>query len=348
MLAIQQKKYVMQKNNVYIIAEIGPNHNGSLDLALKMVDEIAKTGVDAIKFQMYNPRELYSKDAIMAKYQQENVDANTIFEMSKSHLLQPKEHLQLYKRCQELGVDYICTAFDLDSLIFLDSHCNMAYFKIASGEIFSLDTIEYISQRNKPIILSTGMATYEEIEKSIRLINTLGKHDITILHCISAYPAPYEEVNLRNMKEIQKRFGCPVGFSDHTIGNDCAIAAVAMGACMIEKHVTYDKNAEGPDHKASIDIPELASLVKSIRNVECALGSTERMFSATQREIASVARKSIVTARPILRGTKIIKEDICYKRPGTGFLPIEQDKVIGKVAVCDIEADRVIKSEFIK
>lgn len=336
------------KNHVYIIAEVGPNHNGNVDIALQMVDAIAATGVDAIKFQKADPYLVYSEDSFKASYQKQNEHSKSAREMSLRHQLTPEEHIKVYNRCKELGVDYICTAFDLDSLIFLDSHCDMAYYKIASGEIFSLDTIKYISQRNKPIILSTGMATYEEIETSIQLINTFGKHDITILHCISAYPAPYEEVNLRNMDEIKKRFGYPVGFSDHTIGNDCAIAAVAMGACMIEKHVTYDKNAEGPDHKASIDIPELASLVKSIRNVECALGSTERMFSATQREIASVARKSIVTARPIHKGTKIVKEDICYKRPGTGFLPIEQDKVIGKVAVCDIEADRVIKSEFIR
>lgn len=333
----------MTRDRVYIIAEVGPNHNGNLQLALKMVEAIAKTGVDAIKFQMYNPLELYSDDAIMAKYQKENVDVQTVLEMSRSHQLQPEEHLILYRKCKELGVDYICTAFDMESMKYLEGNCDMAYYKIASGEMYSLDLLEHMANGSKPIIMSTGMADYETIDRILAILNRRTHRDITILHCISNYPAKYEEVNLRNMLEIKKRFGCSIGFSDHTIGNECALAAVAMGAVMIEKHVTLDKSLPGPDHKASINIEELRSLVDSIRHVEVALGSYERCFTEEQKEVASVARKSIVAKNDILEGHIITESDLCYKRPGTGINPLDVQSVIGKVAINTIKANRVIK-----
>lgn len=336
------------KNKVYIIAEVGPNHNGDINLALEMVDKIAETGVDAIKFQMYNPYLLYSDDAIMAKYQRENVDTKNIMEMSISHLLSHEEHLQLYKRCKELNVDYICTAFDMESMLYLESNCNMDYYKIASGEIYSLDILNYISERKKPIILSTGMADYKLIEKVINILNSHIRQNITILHCISNYPAKYEEVNLRNMLEIKKRFKCKVGFSDHTIGNECAIAAVALGASMIEKHVTLDKTLPGPDHKASIDIPELKSLVDSIRHIEFALGVSKRVYTIPQKEVASVARKSIIATRNIKAGETIQFNDVCFKRPGTGISPLDVDTILGKKAICDIIENRIIKPEYIE
>lgn len=333
--------------HVYIIAEVGPNHNGSLERALEMVDRIAETGVDAVKFQMTNPYELYSADSFKATYQVKNDRADSAIEMSLRNQLSHEGHITVYNHCKELGIDYGCTAFDMDSLVFLDSHFDLPYYKIASGEIFSMDMIDYIATKHKPIILSTGMATYEEIEKSLSLFNRNFKKDITILHCISNYPAKYEEVNLLNMLEIKKRFGYEVGFSDHTIGNECAIAAVAMGASVVEKHVTLDKTLPGPDHKASIDIDELASLVCSIRHIEQAIGVPVREFSDAQREISRVARKSIVSKHAIKKGDEITIDDICFKRPGTGFLPIEIEKVIGKFALCDIEANRVIKAEYI-
>ena len=263
--------------------------------------------------------------------------------MSLSYQLKREAHIPLFEKCKECGVDYVCSAFDLESLLYLDEHFDMPYYKIASGEIFSLDMIDYISERNKPIILST----YEEVEKALTLLNRHSQKDITVLHCISNYPAKYEEVNLRNMLTLREKFGCKVGFSDHTVGNECAIAAAAMGATMIEKHVTLDKNANGPDHKASIDIPELTSLISSVRHVEMALGSFERQFSESQREISRVARKSLITKHPMKTGDIITKEDFCFKRPGIGFLPIEQDQVIGHRLLVDIEADRVIRKEFI-
>ena len=337
----------MMRDKVYIIAEVGPNHNGDLNLALRMVDEIAKTGVDAIKFQMYNPLELYSADAIMAKYQKENVDTDDILQMSRSHQLRPEEHLLLYNKCKELGVDYICTAFDMDSMLYLDNNCDMAYYKIASGEVYSLDILEYIAQRNKPIIISTGMIDYHAISNILNILNKLHKQEIIILHCISNYPAKYEEVNLRNMCELKNLFNCQVGFSDHTIGNECAIAAVAMGAIVIEKHVTLDKSLPGPDHKASIDIPELKKLVNSIRHIEVAMGARERKFTEAQKDVANVARKSIVAKRDIAKGEIIQREDICFKRPGTGISPLDYKEVIGHKAAVDIKHDRVIKQEQI-
>lgn len=335
-------------NHVYIIAEVGPNHNGSVERALEMIDQISETGADCVKFQMTDPYLLYSDDSFKATYQKQNDKAKGAREMSLSYQLKREDHIKLYKRCQERGIDYECTAFDLESLLFLDEHFKMTHYKIASGEIFSLDMMDYISRQNKHIILSTGMATYDEIGVAVDLLNRNFRKDITILHCISNYPAKFEEVNLLNICEIKKRFGYEVGFSDHTIGNDCAIAAVALGAKIIEKHVTLDKSLPGPDHKASIDMKELASLVASVRNVEKALGGYERTFSDAQREISRVARKSIVSSRDIKKGHIITRDDICFKRPGIGFLPIEQDKVLGKKALCDIDRDRVIRAENIE
>ena len=337
----------MDARAVYIIAEIGPNHNGDVNIALNMVDRLAKIGVDAIKFQMANPDLLYSGDAFQATYQKRNDKVQDVKTMSLSHRLMPEDYRRLYSRCKELGIDFICTAFDMESLLFLDTNFDMPYYKIASGEIFSLDLIDYMAHKDKSIILSTGMATYEEVELAINFLNKHEKKDITILHCISNYPAAYNEVNLNNMLALKDRFHYEVGFSDHTKGCECAIAAVAMGAVMIEKHVTFDINAPGPDHKASITIEEFGTLVQQIRHIEKAKGSYEREFSLAQREITSVARKSIVTKRRLAKGDVITLDDICFKRPGIGFLPIEIDKVIGKKIICDLAADRVIRKEYL-
>jgi N,N'-diacetyllegionaminate synthase len=338
----------MNKFKVYIIAEIGPNHNGDLNIALSMVEKIAKTGANAVKFQLTNPYLLYSKDSFKAKYQKIDNNDNNVLEMSLKNQLSKNEHIILYNFCKKKGIDYICTAFDIDSLTFLDSNFDMPYFKIASGEIFSLDLLDYISKRNKPIILSTGMATYDEIKLSLDYLNKNFEKDITILHCISNYPAKYNETNLNNLIKLKQLFSLKIGFSDHTIGNECSIASVAMGAAIIEKHVTFNKAAKGPDHKASISISEFKNLVSSIRNVEVALGTMERRFSKDQKEISKVARKSIVSKHYIKEGSVICEEDICFKRPGIGFLPFEKDKIIGKTSLCDIEKDRVIKQEYLK
>jgi len=332
----------------YIIAEVGPNHNGSLDLAIEYIQKLSEIGVDAIKFQLAKPESLYSKDAVFADYQKKNIDFKSPIEMSKKYQLSYEEHKILYDNCIKNNIQYLCSAFDLESIKFLNNNFNLPYFKIGSGEIFSLDIINYISKQKTPILLSTGYSSFDEIKISINLFNQYSKKDITILHCISRYPTPIESVNLKVMLALKNKFMYPVGFSDHTVGNDCAIAAVAMGASIIEKHVTFDKRQQGPDHKASITIQEFSDLVKSIRNVEIALGESEKEVSDEEREVAKFARKSIVSNKNILSGEVISEDMICYKRPGTGFLSIELEKVVGKKAKKSIRKNRIInKSDII-
>ena len=334
--------------NTYIIAEVGPNHNGSVDIAIEYIEALATIGVDAVKFQLAKPESLYSKDAVFADYQKKNINFKSPIEMSKKYQLSYEEHKILYDNCIKNNIQYLCSAFDLESIKFLNNNFNLPYFKIGSGEIFSLDIINYISEQKTPIILSTGYASFDEIKISIDLFNQNFKKDITILHCISRYPTPVESVNLKVMLELKNKFMYPVGFSDHTVGNDCAIAAVAMGASIIEKHVTFDKRQQGPDHKASITIQEFSDLVKSIRNVEIALGESKKRVSDEEQEVAKFGRKSIVSNKNISSGEVISKDMICYKRPGTGFLPTHLDKVVGKKAKKSIRINRIInKSDII-
>jgi len=334
--------------SVFVIAEVGPNHNGSPELARKYVEQLADIGVDAIKFQLGDPGKAYSLDAFKAKYQLHNDNAVDVIEASKKRQLPRSVHVELAKLCQRKGVEYLCTAFDLESLIFLDEQINVPRFKIASGEIFSLDMIDYMAKCEKPIIMSTGMATYKEINIAISRLDPCRDKDITLLHCVSSYPAQACDVNLRVMIELNRKFQCKVGYSDHVLGPEVAIAAVALGASVIEKHVTLDKTLQGPDHKASATIAEFASLVKNLRHVEECLGVKEKYFSDHEQEIARVARKSIVSARDIQPGEVLTNDKICYRRPGTGFLPIELDKILGRVVKETIESNRVIRREHLQ
>ena len=332
----------------YIIAEVGPNHNGSVDVALKMIEGLSKTGVDAVKFQLCNPEDVYSLDAFMPSYQRQNETSTSPLEMSKKYQLSQGDHVALYRACRDKKLDYVCTAFDLESLMFLDQNMDLPFFKVASGEIFSLDMLDYISDQKKPVVMSCGMATYSEIELAIRILNRKSKKDITLLHCVSSYPTRYTNVNLRVIAEMINRYACSIGYSDHTIGNECALAAVAMGAVMIEKHVTLDRELSGPDHKASSTIEEYGELVTSIRNIEMAMGGKEKKFSDDEIEIKKAARKSIVSTRDISSGEMISEEHLCYKRPGIGFLPVEKDTIIGKRAKADIAGNTVISKEQIE
>ncbi|MXV39000.1 hypothetical protein GO491_10000 [Flavobacteriaceae bacterium Ap0902] len=334
------------KNHTYIIAEIGPNHNGEIQRALDMIEQLARVGVDAVKFQITVPENAYSLDAFKADYQKkESNSGESAVNMSKSYKLSFEDHFTLYQHCLENKVDYLCSAFEMESLKFINENFNLPFYKIPSGEIFSVDLIEYMAKYDKPFILSTGMASYDEIEKSIELINSNFKKDITILHCISNYPAPYEDVNLNVMLELKKRFDYPIGFSDHTIGNDASIAAVALGASIIEKHVTQDKSLPGPDHKASITIEEFGELVKSIRNVEKMLGSTEKKLSEEELKIKKAVRKSFVATKDLPSGHVLEKEDITFKRPGIGISPLERNNYIGKILKKSVKENRVIKKE---
>ncbi len=331
----------------YIIAEVGPNHNGSIDLAIEYIQKLSEIGVDAIKFQLAIPEKLYSKSAFFVEYQKKNVTLKTPLEMGKKYQFSFEKHKLLYEKCKENNITYLCSAFDLESIKFLNKNFDLEYFKIGSGEIFSLDIIDYISKINKPILLSTGFSSFKEIKISLDLFNQNFNKDITILHCISRYPTPTRLVNLAVMNELKRRFKYSVGFSDHTMGNDCAIAAVALGAKVIEKHVTMDNDLPGPDHKASITIDKFSNLVKSIRNIEEAIGSPNKIITDEEIKVSQFARKSIVSNRKIKKSEIISKDMICYKRPGNGYLPIELDKVIGKKASVDIEENIVIRNKHL-
>ncbi|WP_435116917.1 N-acetylneuraminate synthase family protein [Candidatus Pelagibacter bacterium nBUS_49] len=332
-------------SKVYIIAEIGPNHNGNYKFASQLVEKLSKIGVNAVKFQLGDPRKSMSLDAFKADYQKINDNDNDIFKASKKRQLTHLEHKKIANKCKKLGVDYLCTPFDIDSLVFLDKEIDVPKFKIASGEIFSLDMLEYISNSGKSVIISTGMATFKEIKLALKILDKKNK-DITILHCVSLYPAPLDKINLNVMLEIKKKFKTKVGYSDHTLGNSAAIAAVAMGASIVEKHVTLDRSLPGPDHKASATVEEFADLVNKIREVETVLGKKKKNLSKNEKNIAKVVRKSIVSKRKIKKNTKITNADICFRRPGTGIFPINKHLVIGKIAKIDIEKNRVIKKNI--
>ena len=331
----------------FIIAEIGPNHNGDINIAKSMISSLSKIGVDAVKFQLAIPENVYSDDSFKADYQKKNENSKTPLEMAKRHKLTFDQHLELKSWCIHEKIMYLCTAFDIESLKFIDKELNVPIFKISSGENLTKDLIEYIAQQNKPILLSTGMTTYEEIRVSLSILNSKGQKDITILHCISNYPANDNELNLNTLKLLQENFNSKIGYSDHSLGNEACIVAVTMGAEVIEKHVTFDQNAEGPDHKASSTIEEFEQLVLSIRRSEKMLGNGIKSFSESENKIRSMARKSIVSSVNIPKDTIIKESMICFKRPGTGIPSLETHLVIGKKTKCDISSNKIIKLDQI-
>jgi N,N'-diacetyllegionaminate synthase len=326
----------------YIIAEIGPNHNGSVETAIDMIGRLALAGADAVKFQISKLENAYSADAFKVDYQNRNDDAKSPLEMAKRYQLPFEAHHTLQDVCKSAGVGYMCTAFEMESLRFLDKEMDMPYFKIPSGEIHTIDMLEYIGAGNLPILMSTGASTFDDISKALRVLEGQGAKDITLLHCVSNYPAPVEDIHLNVILELEARFGYPVGYSDHTLGNDCAVAATALGACVIEKHVTFDRYSSGPDHQASATIEEFAELVRSIRIVERARGGRQKVFSAEETKIRAAVRKSVVAARHLSQGEMISAGDILFKRPGTGLSPLTRDSIIGRTLKSDVEENHVI------
>ena len=331
--------------HVLIIAEAGVNHNGSLEIAEKLVDSAADAGVDIIKFQTFNSKNLVSKSARMAEYQQKNTGHDeSQYAMLKKLELSVDDHLELIRHCNERGIRFFSTAFDMESIDFLHS-LHMGLWKIPSGEITNYPYLKKIASYQEPVILSTGMCNLEDIEASLEVLLKEGckKQDITILHCNTEYPTPYSDVNLRAMLEIEKKFGTRVGYSDHTNGIEVPIAAVAMGACVIEKHFTLDRNMEGPDHKASLEPNELKKMVESIRNIESALGTGHKIVSPSEKKNIEIARKSIVAARDIAKGEILSENNLTVKRPGNGISPMRWNDVVGTVAVRDFSEDEVIE-----
>lgn len=330
-----------------IIAEAGVNHNGSLEMAKQLVDCAAAAQVDFVKFQMCVPELVASRFAEKAEYQKNTTGTGeNQQEMIRKISLTFDEHRQLKAYCEEVGVAYLCTPFDLPSIACLDE-MGLPLWKVPSGEITNFPYLREIGRSRKPVILSTGMATLDEVEQALAVLTRFGtpREQITLLHCTTEYPAPKDQINLRAMLTLRERFGLPVGYSDHTEGIEIPVAAVAMGATVIEKHFTLDRNLPGPDHKASLEPDELAEMVRQIRNVEAALGDGVKSPSAAEKPNIPIARKSIVAARPIARGERFTEENLTAKRPGNGLSPMLWETVLGQCAVRDFDADEAIVLE---
>lgn len=323
-----------------IIAEAGVNHNGDMKLAKQLIDEAKIAGADYVKFQ--TAVDCTSKFAPKAEYQKRETGADeSQLEMALKLRLSLDQHFELYEYCKEVGISYLSTAFDIESIHFLDK-LNLPFWKIPSGEITNLPYLLEIAKTGKPIVMSTGMAELEEIGEAIRILKENGSSDITLLQCHTDYPTVMENVNLRVMDTLKKTFHVPIGLSDHSIGIEVPIAAVAMGATVIEKHFTLDRNMEGPDHKASIEPKELKDMVRSIRNIELALGDGVKTCSAVEKPNIIVARKSIVAKKDIKRGEVLTEDNITTKRPGNGISAMKWFDVLGTRAVRDFEEDELI------
>ena len=328
--------------SVFIIAEAGVNHNGSFEIAKKLVDEAKNAGVDCIKFQTFKSDNLVSKNAQKAEYQKNTTGGGSQIDMLKKLELSYEEFSALKEYCDQKEICFLSTPFDFDSIEFLNK-IDMPFWKIPSGEVTNYPYLVAIAKTKKPIVMSTGMCSINEIKDAVNVLKTNGTESIKLLHCNTEYPTPYEDVNLRAMNTLRETFGFEVGYSDHTKGIEVPVAAVALGATIIEKHFTLDRNMEGPDHKASLEPHELNEMVKSIRHIEKALGSEEKTPSPSEKKNILIARKSIVAKKRINSGETLTECNITVKRPGTGISPMKWPEVIGKKAIRDFEKDELIE-----
>lgn len=331
---------------VLIIAEAGVNHNGSMVLAKKLVDTAIYSGADYIKFQSFKTDNLVSRNARQADYQQKNIIAkdNSQYSMLKRLELSPDQHFELISYCNDNGIKFLSTAFDIDSINFLAT-LKLGLWKIPSGEITNYPYLKTIALQHEPVILSTGMCDMADIDAALSVLLKFGmnKKQISILHCNTEYPTPMRDVNLRAMNSISEKFGVNVGYSDHTIGIEVPIAAVALGASIIEKHFTLDRNMEGPDHKASLEPNELKAMVHAIRNIEKALGSKNKNVTESEKKNISAARKSIVALSPIKEGNVFTEYNLTVKRPGIGISPMLWESVIGQKSKRSYNPDDIIE-----
>jgi len=332
------------KNKVFIIAEAGVNHNGSFDLALQLVDVAVAVGADAVKFQTWKTEKIITRQSKKVPYQKEDVmDQESQYEMLKRHELSFEDFQKLKTYCDEKNIIFFSTADEIESATFLNTIQDI--FKIGSSELTDLPYLRKIVQFGKPIILSTGMGSLEGVQAAMTVLldGGLAKDEITLLHCSTAYPTPYSDVNLKAMLTLREEFGVTTGYSDHSLGIEVPIAAVALGARVIEKHFTLNKNMDGPDHKISLEPDEFVMMVKAIRNVELALGDGIKMISDSEKENIPFIRKSIVAGRKITKGEIIGEENITVKRPGGGINPSQWHNVIGKTAIRDFQPDEIIE-----
>lgn len=328
--------------SVYIIAEAGVNHNGSFELACKLVDAAKAAGADCIKFQTFKSQNLVSHTAQKAEYQKDATGEGSQIDMLKKLELSYGEFLMLKDYCEKQGICFLSTPFDFESIEFLKS-IDMPFWKIPSGEITNYPYLVALAKTEKPIVMSTGMCELGEIEAAIHVLKDYGTKDIRLLQCNTEYPTPFEDVNLRAMHTMKEYFGIEVGYSDHTEGIEVPIAAVALGATIIEKHFTLDRNMEGPDHKASLEPDELKVMVESIRRIEKALGNGDKTPSKSEKKNITIARKSIVAKKNIRIGEILTEENLTVKRPGNGISPMEWNTVVGTKAVRDFQEDELIE-----
>lgn len=327
-----------------IIAEAGVNHNGNMDIAKRLIDAAADAGVDYVKFQTFKTENLVSFNAPTAEYQKAATQETSQYAMLKRLELNEQQHIELIEYCNKKGVKFLSTAFDMDSIDLLES-LNLDLWKIPSGEITNYPYLARIAATGKPVIMSTGMCDTSDINNALDALieNGATNESITLLHCNTQYPTPYEDVNLLAMNTIKSDYGLATGYSDHTQGIEIPIAAVALGACVIEKHFTLDRNMEGPDHKASLEPAELKKMVEAIRIVEQALGSASKTVSPSEAQNKSIARKSIVAKRNIHKGETLTEDNITVKRPGNGISPMKWREVIGTPATRDFAPDEPIE-----
>ncbi len=333
----------MDIKKIFIIAEAGVNHNGSFQNAIELIDAARESGVDAVKFQTFKPEEMVSRNAKKADYQNETTGSReSQLDMLRKLALTYDEFIRLKEHCDKTGIMFLSTPFDNDSIDFLN-HINVPIWKVPSGEVTNVPYLIKIAQTKKTIIMSTGICELHEIDFALKLLIDNGAQDIILLHCNTEYPTPMEDVNLKAMLTLSNTFRLPVGYSDHTLGIEVPIAAAALGACVIEKHFTLDKNLEGPDHKASLDPEELREMVTAIRNIEAALGNELKKPTESELKNKDIVRKSIVARHKINAGEVFTEENITVKRPGNGISPAKWFDILGQKAKWDFEKDELIR-----
>ena len=330
-------------DRITIIAEIGVNHNADMDIAAKMIAVAKNSGADVVKFQTAKPELLLSKHTQKADYQKQNTGSNeSQLDMVRKLVLPFENFITLKRICDSESIAFCSTPFDIESIKFLQT-LDMPFWKIPSGEITNLPYLIKIAETGMPVVLSTGMCTLDEVRVAVDVLTSHGSGEITVLHCNTEYPTPYEDVNLRAMLTIRDELDVKVGYSDHTPGIEVSIAAAAMGATVIEKHFTLDRNMAGPDHKASLEPDELAAMIRGIRNVELAMGSEVKTPSPSEKKNMAIARKSIVARRYIKAGELYDEKNITTKRPGNGISPMKWFEVLGQTAIRDFEEDELIE-----
>lgn len=337
---------IIDPDRVFIIAEAGVNHNGNIETALQLVDVALRSGVNAVKFQTFSAERLVIPETKKADYQfRDTGNSESQLEMLKQLELSYSDYQRLYDYCTDKGIIFLSTPFDKKSADFLEE-LGVKVFKISSGEITNIPLLFHIGRKKKPVILSTGMSTIEEIKVALKTIYDAGTKDVILLHCVSNYPARLKDVNLRAMQTMAKVFSVPVGYSDHTLGIDISIAAVALGASVIEKHFTLNHNLAGPDHKSSIEPDQLKELVESIRRVEISLGNGCKKPSKSEQDVADSVRKSLIAACKIKAGTVLKEELIAIKRPGTGLPPQMMSSIINRKAKSDIPENELLSLDM--